>query len=126
MTAICYSQLSGFRSPWGELVGGVDKRLADLLGLLLLLLPLPLYSWLWALHVCTLVSASTSFIPFFSCIYLLPRRGEHPIFSYFILFNFLSHLYYHLCSLLFSVKHSFSVEESCCRNSMVGNLVSKN
>lgn len=40
MTAICYSQLSGFRSPWGGgLVGGVDKRLADLLGLLLPLLP---------------------------------------------------------------------------------------
>ena len=42
MTAICYSQFSAFRSPWvwgggvgDELVGGVDKRLADLLGLLL-------------------------------------------------------------------------------------------
>uniref|UniRef100_A0AAV2MKU0 Uncharacterized protein n=1 Tax=Knipowitschia caucasica TaxID=637954 RepID=A0AAV2MKU0_KNICA len=36
MTAICYSQLSGFSGPRGELLGGVDKRLADLLGL-----PLP-------------------------------------------------------------------------------------
>lgn len=59
------------------------------------------------------------FHPFF-LFHLSSPQMIHPIFSYFILFNFLSHLYYHLCSLLFLVKGSFSVKGSCCRNSMEG------
>lgn len=82
MTAICYSQLSGFRSPWGGgLVGGVDKRLADLLGLLL-----PLLSKHRAGLGCVCFSPPLLFIPPFS-----PQSFSwhiHPSFSFFIILPF--------------------------------------
>lgn len=66
-----------------------------------------------ALHICTLLSASTSFHPRF-LFHLFSPQTVYPISSYFILFNFLIHLSYHLCCLLSLVKGSFAVKGSCC------------
>lgn len=66
MTAICYSQLSGFRSPWGGAGGRCWQEAGWFTGPPPPP-PLPTQSWLWALHVSTPLSPSPPlFIPPFS------------------------------------------------------------
>lgn len=112
MTAICYSQLSGFRSPWGELVGGVDKRLADLLGLLLLPLLAFVHRASFGLYTfapfCLLLLL---FISFFPVLFIFLSR-QYTTSSLILSLLILYHHYFHLCSLL-SLVQSSSIEEIC-------------
>lgn len=98
MTAICYSQLSGFRSPWGGAGGRCWQEAGWFTGPPPPP-PLPTLSWLWALHVSPFASFSSCYPSLFSQFSLFVQY-VHPYVS-----SFLIHTFTFNPPLLFSLLH---------------------